>query len=220
MSRRASTDIASSENRAAARAWRSRVLSAALVLGALAAAWRLARESGPRPKASPTLEVRAARAGRDSAACPVRGQRVTVRGDSLGALAPAGTQLLARFGYYACHAIERGDLVWYRRAASDTGAAKLVKGLPGDRVALAEQDGDTRLLINGEPPRTSTGEHYFLDRRARRMLAVYIDGYHGRIPKDAYLLLADRSERVADSRSFGLAHREDLLARLEPAETP
>jgi signal peptidase I len=193
-------------------------------LGAGAATWLTAQPTPPAAhdpavaapgQADATDRPPVAPAGRATDDCPVRDETVTVRGHSLAPLVPAGSRLAARFGYYRCHAVRRGDLVYYAHAGGSQAVAKVVKAVPGDRLSLAEVDGDLRLLVNQQPARTSTGQHYHLDRRARRMLAPYVTSHGGVVPESAYLLLSDRNERVLDGRHFGLVHHDDLLARLE-----
>jgi type IV secretory pathway protease TraF len=191
------------------------VLALAAALIVIGGAWLAMKSSGSRESPSTSTTPAASETEPAAAECAVEDSSVTVRGNSLDPLAPAGTRLRARFGYYACHPVRRGDLVYYGHAGGAQALAKVVKAIPGDRLALAEVDGDLRLLVNQVPVRTSSGEHYHLDRRARRMLTPYVRSAGGVVPAQAYLLLSDRNGRVVDGRHFGLVHHEDLLARLE-----
>jgi signal peptidase I len=142
---------------------------------------------------------------------------VEVRGNSLGTLAPAGTRLVLLEGYYRCNAVRRGDVVALRYGGDKSPLSKVVHGVPGDRLALEVTARGERLSINGQVAKTSEGVPFEIDAAADRMLRGYVRGFGGVIPKDAYLVLGDRSGRTVDSRRFGLVARADLLGLLVPA---
>lgn len=183
------------------------MLAAALAVGAVVlaiAGWL--RRARPSPLlAAPELS------------CVSGHARVETRGRSLGALVPAGTALTLLQGYYRCNDVQRGDLVALRFGGDVRPLAKVVRGLPGDRLALSFTPSGERLLINGEPAHNSRGQPYLLDAAADRMLGTYVRGFGGVIPADAYLVLGDEATKTTDSRVFGLVARTDLLGLLLPA---
>jgi signal peptidase I len=151
-----------------------------------------------------------------TADCPITMEERTVRGNSLTPLLAHGQDVAIQMDYYACHPVERDDLVVFRHAGTQT-LIKLVPGLPGETMALApiEEGAAWRLLVNGEVVTNSEGEPYRLDARGERMLSLYIRDYRGVIPPGTYLVLGNLPNGSRDSTAFGLIGASQLLGKAE-----
>jgi signal peptidase I len=143
-----------------------------------------------------------------AACCPIEEERLVISGESLAPMVADGTVATLQRGYYACHDPERDDLVAYDYAGRDLPLAKVVKGIPGDRLRVE----DSALYINGDISRNSGGTPFSLSDREMRMLGLYADSYPV-IPEDAYLLMGERSGAI-DGGEFGLVARQDLIGRI------
>lgn len=119
------------------------------------------------------------------------------------------------FGYYDCHAIERGDVVAFENGSNPTPLIKQVRAIPGDRFGIGKNtSGVWNLLINGTVAKTITGIPYaFLDG-GERVLGLYEKSYSGVVPHNAYMLLGTASGGSVDSTRFGLVGREDIVAKV------
>lgn len=138
----------------------------------------------------------------------------TVRGHSLAGLLGDGETVEILFGYFGCHPVGREDVVAYAYAGNPAPIIKVVKGLPGDSFGLEQSTGGWRILVNGSVVTNSRKEPYLLDANSHRMLALYERDYHGRIPRDAYLILGNLATGSLDSSRFGLVGKRDLLGKV------
>src|SRR5579859_4034902 len=146
--------------------------------------------------------------------CVSRIEVRTVRGDSLGSVAPQGTRLKLVFDYYGCHEVERGDVVAFRYAGNPWApVVKVARGLPGDSFAVVPHDTWHELLIEGKAARTHDGRPYRLDDGAERVLSRLARTLGGVIPPDAYLLLGERPDGSIDATRVGLVAKNQLLAK-------
>ncbi|MEE4298697.1 MAG: signal peptidase I [Pseudomonadales bacterium] len=116
----------------------------------------------------------------------------------------------------------RGEIVVFDSAAADKRLVKRVIGLPGDLVALQ----DNQLWLNGAPVALSRLEDHetgyelleALPGAAHRMRLEprpsFLASFPAlRVPADHYLVLGDDRDRSADSRVFGLVPREEIIGR-------
>ena len=151
--------------------------------------------------------------------CPQKIEQRDVRGASLSGLLGPGATIKIAVGFYACHDVQREDVVAYSGGAAPI--VKVVKGLPGDKFHLQQAEGGWRLLINGELARNSLNEPYLLSEGGYKMLSLYESGYNGVIPSGSYLILGDLAGGTLDSSIFGLIDKDDILGKVlrpEPAK--
>ena len=149
--------------------------------------------------------------------CPVTPEERTVRGTSLEPLIHEGQTIRMLQGYYACHPVERGDVVVYRYATGDTTPLiKVVKAVAGDIFSLQSNSKGQgwHLLINQEVAQNSQGIPYTIDEHGYQMLMLYVRSYRGQIPARACLLLGNQPNGSLDSTHFGLAGQDDLLGKV------
>jgi signal peptidase I len=146
--------------------------------------------------------------------CPVVYKTQTVNGGSLAGYIESGSKVRVAFGYYACAAVVRGDLVIYNDAGNGNGVIKIAQAVGGDTFALALAEGGVKIVVNGKVLKTSTGEPYRLSEDVSRLLAAYERDYHGVIPKRAVLLLGNLAGGSRDSTRFGLVSTDDILGKV------
>lgn len=107
--------------------------------------------------------------------------------------------------------IKRNDIVFYDYKGHQRPIAKIVKGLPKDRLQLKKAKNGWYILINNRVLRNYYGKPYILNERAYQILSLYVADYGGIIPDSAYLLLGVPSRGSLDSTYFGLADEKDIL---------
>lgn len=148
-------------------------------------------------------------------ACPgMEIQEEIVRGQSLAPLVEDGETIQALLGYYACNPIAREDLVLFRLAGNEDLLIKIVKGIPGDTLALEKGEGGLYfILVNGTKAVNSQGLPYAVNNARAHMLSLYINDYGGAIPPDAYLILGDMPSGSRDSTTFGLVGKSDIAGK-------
>jgi signal peptidase I len=146
--------------------------------------------------------------------CQDRVEDFYVRGNSLSGIVEPDQHIRARFGFYDCHSVSRGDLVLLRYAGNRAPVLKVVRGVPGDRFSVSA-GAPGELALNGAVATNAQGVPFFLDARARRMLALYEHDYGGVIPGNAYLLLGNQPSGSVDARRFGLVAEREILAKVE-----
>lgn len=148
--------------------------------------------------------------------CLITTETRTVRGASLEPLIHEVEKVSLLAGYYDCHLVERNDIVAYQYAGNSAPIIKQVKGIPGDTFALILADANAHLhiVVNGKILSTSEGISYALMPRKARMLALYVNDYHGIIPEKSYLILGNLPEGSLDSTRFGLVSEDDILGKV------
>ncbi|MEK7607969.1 MAG: signal peptidase I [Patescibacteria group bacterium] len=146
--------------------------------------------------------------------CAITAETVTVRGGSLEPKIENDDKITLLYGYYRCHTPRRNDIVAYRYAPSKDPLLKIVRGIPGDTLAIVEAERKlSNITINGIILETSEGKPYLLTPNQKDLLSLYIKDHDGIIPQDSYLLLSNLAEGGIDSRTFGLAGLSDMLAK-------
>lgn len=144
--------------------------------------------------------------------CTVIPVEKRVEGTSMVPLIEPGTVIQVLSGYYACHPVERDDVVLYHYAGDKSPLIKMVKGVSGDRWSLEEKGDYFLIFVDGQVLRNNAGEEYKIPA-ANKILPLYAKDYPI-IPQNAYLILGDNPEGSLDSSQFGLISREDLLGKV------
>lgn len=144
--------------------------------------------------------------------CDTTKQTIEIVGDSLSGVLESGAKATAEMNYYACNPAKTGDIVLYKWSASADPLIKIVRGVPGDKLALVASGNIWNITINGTVLKNSKGETYLVSSPER--LNLYIHDYKGVIPADTYLLLGNTASGSEDSRAFGLVGRDDLVGKV------
>lgn len=148
--------------------------------------------------------------------CSVETEERIVRGHSLDPVVNEGQTVRVLQNYYACHPVERGDIIAYRYATNSAPLIKVVKAVEGDVFSLQSNPKGQgwHLLINNEVARNSEGIPYTIDEHGYQMLMLYVRSYQGRIPARACLLLGNQPDGSLDSTHFGLVSQDDLIGKV------
>lgn len=117
---------------------------------------------------------------------------------------------------------QAGDIIVFDSVAADNRLIKRVIGVPGDRVALV----NNQLVINGKKLKYDPVSETAIDRVEIENLngikhAVKLSKERTKmqsfesitIPDDMYLAMGDNRDNSADSRVIGLVPRSELLGR-------
>lgn len=99
---------------------------------------------------------------------------------------------------YRLHAPERGDIVVLRLRPGEELLIKRVIGLPGEEVAIH----DDQVFIDGQPL-----DEPYLDQKTRGNLAPRV------VPPLHLFVMGDNRRASNDSRSFGPVHLDSILGR-------
>ena len=158
------------------------------------------------------------RASGHNSTCPITKKIYTVRGESMSPLLREGQDITGLLGYYACHKVERGDIILYELPGKENFIVKKVVGIPGDSFAV--QEGGISLnwniIINGSLLGNSAGAAYTLDEQHHKILSLYERDYAGEIPGGAYILFGDALSGSLDSTQFGFAQKSRIMGKVEP----
>lgn len=144
--------------------------------------------------------------------CQFTATNQIVRGGSLTPLIRNGATITLQEGYYKCNAIKREDVV--ELLIGGRKIIKIVKGLPGDVIALSQSHDGWNILINGSVVKNSQGVSYVINDYHARMLSLYIKEYNGIIPDGAYLVLGNQPQGTIDSTQFGLVSNADIIGKV------
>jgi signal peptidase I len=137
-----------------------------------------------------------------------------VSGTSLSGVLEPGTKIKILYNYYQCHIAQREDIIVFQPDLELNPVVKIIKGLPGDALALRGDGKNWNILVNGEILKTSTGDAYQVNDQAFQMLSLYIRDYQGKIPPKAHLLLGNAISGSLDSTKFGLIDISDIIGKV------
>lgn len=127
-----------------------------------------------------------------------------------------GQEITVLKGYYKCNKVKRDDIIIYPYAGNPIPIVKSVKAVPGDRFELQKDKNNLwNILVNSEILTTSDGTPYALSEPKSKMLALYVNSYHGVVPMDAYIILGNLPGGTVDSTQFGLVNRVDFIGKVE-----
>lgn len=148
--------------------------------------------------------------------CTITKVSETVSGDSMTGLLKNGQKIMILKGYYKCNEVKIDDIIIYPYAGNPIPIVKSVKAIPGDYFELKkDKNGLWNIFINEKITKTSDGIPYALSEPKSKMLAIYVDSYHGIIPADAYIILGNLPEGTIDSTQFGLVNKIDFIGKVE-----
>lgn len=114
---------------------------------------------------------------------------------------------------------ERGDIVVFDSKASDKRLVKRVIGLPGDLIAMH----NNQLTINGQAvaygplngndrvEHLASGDHHI--RISDSNNPMFANFAEVKVPADHYLMLGDNRDQSADSRVIGFVPRTEIVGR-------
>ena len=96
---------------------------------------------------------------------------------------------------------KEGDTLLLRQVVNKAGSA----GSP---------QGKWKIIINGKAVMNSKGEEYEIPITGYKMLSLYVDDYHGVIPKGAVLLMGESPDGSFDAARIGLTAVSDLMGKV------
>jgi signal peptidase I len=146
--------------------------------------------------------------------CVSKTEEKIVSGSSLAGILESGTKIKILYDYYQCHETQKEDIIVFQPDLELNPVVKIIKGLPGDALALRGDGKNWNILINGEILKTSTGDAYQVNDQAFQMLSLYIRDYQGKIPPKAHLLLGNAISGSLDSTKFGLIDISDIIGKV------
>jgi len=146
--------------------------------------------------------------------CVSKIEEKIVSGTSLAGILESGTKIKILYDYYQCHEAQREDIFVFQPDLELNPVVKIIKGLPGDKLAMQGDGKNWNILVNEEILRTSTGDAYQVNDNAFQMLSLYIRDYQGKIPPKAHLLLGNTISGSLDSTKYGLIDISDIIGKV------
>ncbi len=129
-----------------------------------------------------------------------------------------GAQFRMLPGWYSCHPVERGDLVYYSYSDQDEPVVKIARGLPGDRFETVRDPKRPawNLKVNEEVIDWDRGGPYFFGTDEPPTLSLYESERNNVLREGELILLSNVPPGDADSARIGLARVQDLVGKVEP----
>jgi signal peptidase I len=150
--------------------------------------------------------------------CNTVAKKKIIRGNSLAGLFENNQSVTALYNHYACHPVERGDVVLIRKSYRKSEVIKQILVVPGDQFEMRPEGESFTLYVNGVAPQTTRGERYIYSSRFAKMLRLYEKNYQGKLPEDVYLAFGTNSYDSFDSSRWGPLPKEEIVAKVIPTE--
>ena len=135
-----------------------------------------------------------------------------VHGGSMSGIVENGQQITILKNYYACHEVQRNDLVIYNYAGNPEPLIKIVRAIPKDKWSLKLASQGYEIIVNGKVLTNSLGEPYQIPTAQSAMLKLYASSYPI-IPDKTYLILGNLPAGTLDSSRFGLVGLQDIIGK-------
>lgn len=143
--------------------------------------------------------------------CQFTSVKQVIRGESLEPMVPHGKGVTLLEGYYGCHFIQREDIV--EIIVGNERVAKIVKGIPGDTVALVKKESGWNILINNRVVQNSQHLPYLISDQRADLIRLYIKDY-SIIPANTYFVLGDQPHGSFDSTRWGLVPIHNVVGKI------
>jgi hypothetical protein len=128
----------------------------------------------------------------------------------------AGSKFTVLPNWYACHPVERGDLIYLRYSFKFDPVIRIVYGIPGDRFEVTKNDAHKAwsVSINGDPVKDGEEAHFFGTENPP-MLSLYTEANKGILGPKNFIVFSETSPSIADSGSLGLVNVDDFLGKVQ-----
>lgn len=147
--------------------------------------------------------------------CLVREEIRYIRGNSMSELFVPEQAITVQTGYYACHPVERGQIILVKRPGRPDPIIKIISVIPEDHFKLKPVIGGYELLVNDKPLRTPKGHTYIFPEGKSKMLRLYQDSFKGKMPAGTYFVFGTETAGSLDSSRFGPITLAEIIARVK-----
>lgn len=133
-------------------------------------------------------------------------------------LVKKGQKIKILTNWYACHALERGDLVYYQYSTNFDPVVKVVRAIPGDKfkVTRDKDKGAWNLAVNGEVLMDEAAQApYYFGANPSTVLSLYEKENNGVLKDGDVIVLSNVPPGSSDSGLFGVASVSDIVGRVE-----
>jgi hypothetical protein len=153
---------------------------------------------------------------RNDGGCEVREKTSVVKEPGMAGLIPDGAKVRFLYGWYNCHAPEKGDLVLYRFSEKMDPIVRVVRAVEGDHFKLSpDSNGHAwNLLINGKAVMAGD-KPYFFGAASPPTLSLYVKSHNGILQPGEVILLSSVPPGSLDSGVLGLRQIRDVMAKVE-----
>ncbi len=148
--------------------------------------------------------------------CVTAEEKRVVQGDSLTGVLADGSEINILENYYACHDVQRGDIVVYNYPGAPDPLVKIAEAVPGDSFSLVPNASSTwTIYVNGSPLVSPRGGDYTVYAAEYPRFHLYEHDYGKSLPPNVYMILGTDPRDSYDSRVFGLVGRSDIIGKAE-----
>lgn len=148
--------------------------------------------------------------------CPIVASAKYISGNSMEELFKPEDKIEVEEGWYACHGVERDEIVLVKLPGRDRPIVKMARVLPGDTFSLRPlAPGAFALYVNEVPLKTPHGHEFSFSGKALKMLRLYEQSFGGRMPAHTYFVFGTNNHGSFDSSRFGPVVHSSLLGRVK-----
>lgn len=116
-------------------------------------------------------------------------------------------------GYYDCVKIQRGDIIAYGKPDSNDPIIKVVKGIPGDIIALDSTSTEASVFINEKIAATSNNIPFKFKGGVIDVFLIYLNNFKGVIPDNTYLVMGNVEEKPQDGLYFSFVTKDEIIGK-------
>jgi hypothetical protein len=120
--------------------------------------------------------------------------------------------------YFSCNNVERNQTVAIKMTEVTGTQARIVRGIPGDKFTVTkdEKNAGWNIKVNNEIVQFNNGPFYFGNSASEPLLKQNETEFKGVIPKNKYIIMTIVPRGVADSTTFGLISKENIVGLAQP----
>jgi hypothetical protein len=150
--------------------------------------------------------------------CPGETLELTAQDTHMDGLLKLNQKFKVIINWYACHEIEKGDLVYYRYTPTLDPVVKVVRATEGDKfqVLFDKKHGAWNLKVNDEFVMDAVSDTpFYFGARPPSPLSLYEKANRGVLQKGDLILLSNVPPGSNDSGLFGVANIADVIGKVE-----
>ncbi len=153
----------------------------------------------------------------NQAPCP--GETLTLNMDDqyMKGFIEEGAKFKVTINWYACHAIERDDIVFYRISKMMNPVVRMARGIPGDKFKTVPDKNNQgwNIIINDKPVMWEGRIPYFFGASVPPPLSLGEKSRKGVLGPTDVILLSTVPPGHIDSGIFGISNIVDVIGKIE-----
>ena len=148
--------------------------------------------------------------------CPGKEELTSMPDQYLTGLIEQGRPISISWNWYACNKPKRNEIAWVRISRQLAPRAKVIKGLPGDHIAIKKNQSGMgwNLFVNDKVILDSNEVAYTFGGKDLPPIGRYIGTRGEVLGSEEVIVLSTRSPGEFDSGLFGVSGVHDLVAKV------